>query len=269
MSWEENIELYLTSFFFTVYRPSPLPMKFTENHKVFGRGRKTQISLPITASTQFSEPFESLLFWLYLSLLVSPFAPPSLTDGDIALVLDPSSLIPSIKSLTLSLNLRRNLRRDGQKLRKLMTPVEIIQMGWRKEDVGSNFDGWEKEWSEADVEMLKKQMVKNPVGKPGRWEAIAEAFNGKHKMESNRKPLDTRMNEEGVTRNQDSSSSVGSGAVVWNSTEDIALLNALKAFPKDVAIKWETIAAAVPGKSKAACMKRVAEMKKDNFTGDE
>ncbi|KAL4320066.1 hypothetical protein GQ457_18G007760 [Hibiscus cannabinus] len=278
--------------FFTVYRPSPLPMKFTENHKVFGRGRKTQISLPITASTQFSEPFESLLFWLYLSLLVSPFAPPSLTDGDIALVLDPSSLIPSIKSLTLSLNLRRNLRRDGQKLRKLMTPVEIIQMGWRKEDVGSNFDGWEKEWSEADVEMLKKQMVKNPVGKPGRWEAIAEAFNGKHKMESvikkskelgekktddvdsyakflkNRKPLDMRMNEEGVTRNQDSSSSVGSGAVVWNSTEDIALLNALKAFPKDVAIKWETIAAAVPGKSKAACMKRVAEMKKDNFTGE-
>ncbi|KAK8692514.1 hypothetical protein V6N13_075973 [Hibiscus sabdariffa] len=110
-------------------------------------------------------------------------------------------------------------------------------MGWRKEDVESNFDGWEKEWSEADVEMLKKQMVKNPVGKPGRWEAIAEAFNGKHKMENNRKPLDTRMNEEGVTRNQDSSSSVGSGAVVWNSTEDIVLLNALKAFPKDVAIR--------------------------------
>ena len=29
----------------------------------------------------------------------------------------------------------------------------------------------EKEWSEEDVEMLKKQMVKNSVGKPGRWEA--------------------------------------------------------------------------------------------------
>ena len=29
-----------------------------------------------------------------------------------------------------------------------------------------------------------KQMVKNPVGKPGRWEAIAAAFKGKHKMES-------------------------------------------------------------------------------------
>ncbi|KAK8691023.1 hypothetical protein V6N13_074544 [Hibiscus sabdariffa] len=151
----------------------------------------------------------------------------------------------------------------------------------KKEDVGSNFDGGEKEWSEADVEMLKKQMVKNPVGKPGRWEAIAEAFNGRHKMESvikkskelgekraddadsyakflkNRKPLDTRMNEEGITGNQDS------GAVVWNSAEDIALLNALKAFPKDVAMRWEKIAAAVPGKSKAACMKRVAELKKD------
>ncbi|KAK9046797.1 hypothetical protein V6N11_052674 [Hibiscus sabdariffa] len=130
-------------------------------------------------------------------------------------------------------------------------------------------------------------MVKNPVGKPGRWEAVAEAFNEKHKMESvikkskelgekkaddvdsyakflkNRKPLDTRMNEEGVTRNQDSSNSVGSGAIVWNSMEDIALLNALKAFPKDVTMRWETIAAAMPGKSKTACMKRVAEMKKD------
>ncbi|KAK8685656.1 hypothetical protein V6N13_041655 [Hibiscus sabdariffa] len=83
------------------------------------------------------------------------------------------------------------------------------------------------------------------------------------KFLKNRKPLDMRMNEEGVTRNQDSSSSVGSGGVVRNSTEDIALLNALKAFPKDVAIRWETIAAAVPGKSKAACMMRVAEMKKD------
>ncbi|KAL4319640.1 hypothetical protein GQ457_18G007800 [Hibiscus cannabinus] len=80
---------------------------------------------------------------------------------------DPSSLIPSIKSLTLSLNLRRNLRRDGQKLRKLMTPVEIIQMGWRKEDVGSNFDGWEKEWSEADVEMLKKTNGEESGGETG------------------------------------------------------------------------------------------------------
>ncbi|MCI66139.1 DnaJ-like subfamily C member 2-like, partial [Trifolium medium] len=42
----------------------------------------------------------------------------------------------------------------------------------------------ETEWNEDDIEILKKQMVKHPVGKPGRWEAIAEAFGGRHKAES-------------------------------------------------------------------------------------
>ncbi|KAK2971675.1 hypothetical protein RJ640_025736 [Escallonia rubra] len=36
----------------------------------------------------------------------------------------------------------------------------------------------------------------------------------------------------------------------------------MKAFQKDVAIRWEKIVAAVPGKSKVACMKRVSELKK-------
>ncbi|KAK8578122.1 hypothetical protein V6N13_046979 [Hibiscus sabdariffa] len=65
-----------------------------------------------------------------------------------------------------------------------------------------------------------------------------------------------------ITGDQDSGGG-GTGAVVWNSVEDIALLNALKAFPKDVPMRWEKVAAAVPGKSKAACMKRVAELKTD------
>ncbi|RVX00236.1 hypothetical protein CK203_026721 [Vitis vinifera] len=42
----------------------------------------------------------------------------------------------------------------------------------------------------------------------------------------------------------------------------LPLLNALKAFPKDVPMRWEKIAAAVPGRSKAACMKRFSELKK-------
>lgn len=49
----------------------------------------------------------------------------------------------------------------------------------------------------------------------------------------------------------------------WSSAEDLALLNALKAFPKDVAMRWEKIAASVPGKTKSACMKRVTELKKN------
>lgn len=137
----------------------------------------------------------------------------------------------------------------------------------------------EKEWNEEDIEILKKQMVKNPVGKPKRWEVIAEAFNGRHRVESvikkakelgekkvddsdsyaqflkNRKALDPRL--------QDANEQVVSDGGGWTAGEDLALLNALKAFPKDVAMRWEKVAAAVPGKSKAACIKRVSDLKKD------
>lgn len=124
--------------------------------------------------------------------------------------------------------------------------------------------------------------MRHPPGKPRRWEIIAEAFNGRHRVESvikkakeladrkmsdkdsyaeflkNRKPLDKRI---------DGNLDEGAGEVKqeseWSSGEDIALLNALKAFPKDVPMRWEKVAAAVPGKTKAACMKRVAELKRD------
>ena len=137
------------------------------------------------------------------------------------------------------------------------------------------------------MEVLKKQMAKHPVGKPGRWEAIAAAFGGRHGAESvikkakelaekkvddsesyaqflkKRKPADKRVVEEEVESNA-AENKVGSvvGESAWSSGEDIALLNALKAFPKDVSMRWEKVAAAVPGKSKAACVKRVAELKK-------
>ncbi|GMJ16080.1 membrane anchored MYB [Hibiscus trionum] len=250
-----------------------------------------------------SEPFKSLLFWLSLSLLVGPFAPPSLTGGDIRvgvgpIIPDPIDQEPQPEPESKKKSSQRRSKADkadepsGNRASLVEYANGFPHLKVKSKDSNGlskkeDLDEGEKEWSEADVEILKKQMVKNPVGKPGRWEAIAAAFNGKHKMESvikkskelgekkvddadsyakflkNRKPLDTRINEEGdgvTTGNQDSS---GGGAVVWNSAEDIALLNALKAFPKDVGMRWEKIAAAVPGKSKAACIKRVAELKKD------
>ncbi|RVX00235.1 hypothetical protein CK203_026722 [Vitis vinifera] len=42
----------------------------------------------------------------------------------------------------------------------------------------------ESEWVDGDVEILKKQLLKHPVGMPGRWEAVAEAFRGRHGVES-------------------------------------------------------------------------------------
>lgn len=150
--------------------------------------------------------------------------------------------------------------------------------------------GGEREWDEGDYELLKKLLVKHPVGKPGRWEAVAEAFRGRHGVESvikaaksmgerktndadsfvrflkDRKPVDKRIEEEAEIGGDGSvvveSGEVGRESVGWSGGDDIALLNALKAFPKDVPMRWEKIAAAVPGKSKAGCVKRVAELKK-------
>lgn len=156
--------------------------------------------------------------------------------------------------------------------------------------VGVKEEALESEWTDGDLDVLKKQMVKNPVGMPGRWEVISEAFNGRHRVENviktakslgdkrvsdsdsfdrflkNRKPVDKRVEDEienanaGFGINEESSNEKEKS---WSSGEDIALLNALKAFPKDVAMRWEKISAAVPGKTKAACMNRVAELKRD------
>ena len=78
----------------------------------------------------------------------------------------------------------------------------------------------------------------------------------------NRKPLDTRVQAE--INGTESAGEVrkDNDGVGWSAGEDIALLNALKVFPKDAAMRWEKIAAAVPGKSKTACMKRIAELKR-------
>ncbi|KAG4206336.1 hypothetical protein ERO13_A03G002800v2 [Gossypium hirsutum] len=241
-----------------------------------------------------SEPFKSLLFWLSFSLFLGPFAPPSLTGGDIRVGVGPTIPDPIEQDPQPETESKKKSSQKRSKPDKIDEPIgnpgELAGNGngfsdskvkskesKKKEDLGSNFDGEGKEWSETEIEILKKQMVKNPVGKPGRWEAIASAFKGKYKTDSvikkakelgekkiddsdsyaqflkNRKPVDTRINDENE-------------AVIkanWNSGEDVALLNALKTFPKDVTMRWEKISAAVPGKSKAACMKRVAELKKD------
>ncbi|CAO2199802.1 unnamed protein product [Urochloa humidicola] len=126
-------------------------------------------------------------------------------------------------------------------------------------------------------------MVKHPAGEPQRWEKIAAVFGGRRTPESviraaksgavaagggsfeqflrKRKPLDPRA--EGA----DAGDSAGGGGEstdgAWSAGDDRALLNALKEFPKDTAMRWEKVAAAVPGKTKGACMKRVTELKRD------
>ncbi|KAL6327815.1 hypothetical protein AAG906_025752 [Vitis piasezkii] len=134
----------------------------------------------------------------------------------------------------------------------------------------------ESDWVDGDVEILKKQLLKHPAGMPGRWEAVAEAFQGRHGVESvirKAKSLGERKLSDSDSFNRflkDRKPWINALKMQWqwntvkrwSSGEDIALLNALKAFPKDVPIRWEKIAAAVPGRSKAACMKRFSELKR-------
>ncbi|KAK0590628.1 hypothetical protein LWI29_029657 [Acer saccharum] len=245
-----------------------------------------------------TEPFQSLLFWLSLSILVGPFAPPHLTAGHIRVGHGPILENP-VQDPQIELDTKKKQHKNRSLINKsqdfIASPVPTNEnangsTGFVSKDKKNEFagrkenpivkNGEEKEWNEEDIEILKKQMVKNPVGKPKRWEVIAEAFNGRHRVESvikkskqlgekkmddsdsyaqflkNRKASDVRIqdtNEEAVViENKE-----------WSAGEDIALLNALKTFNKDVAMRWEKIAAAVPGKSKAACIKRVSDLKKD------
>ncbi|KAI9087047.1 hypothetical protein K1719_031008 [Acacia pycnantha] len=254
-----------------------------------------------------SEPFGSILIWLSLSLLIGPFAPISVTGGDVRVGHGSTVEFPNEESaIDEDTNKRSSQKRSKARRSEdiAVGPIVSIDSGTasvrlEKKNQGSRVGGngvllkEEKDWTEEDIEILKKQMSKHPVGKPRRWEVIAEAFCGRHKMENvikkakelgekklddsdsytqflkKRKQVDFKrldngnenLGGESEEKADNGTGEEGSGSA-WSSEEDIALLNALKAFPKDVAMRWEKIAAAVPGKSKPACMKRVTELKK-------
>ncbi|KAK4742028.1 hypothetical protein SAY87_000029 [Trapa incisa] len=242
-----------------------------------------------------SEPFKSLLLWAALSLLVGPFAPSSLTGGDIRVGQGPVVQFPERLPEP-----ETEGRKKPYVKRPKAAPVDegILNSVSAKESEKSDDkiaaqtksdarnvinQEEQKDWSENDIDILRKQLVKHPAGKPRRWEIIAEAFNGRHRVDGvikkakeladkkmndkdsyaqflkNRKPLDKRIDG---TEDAANDSEVKQESE-WSSGDDLALLNALKAFPKDVPMRWEKVAAAVPGKTKAACMKRVTELKRD------
>lgn len=49
----------------------------------------------------------------------------------------------------------------------------------------------------------------------------------------------------------------------WSATQERALIQALKTFPKDVNQRWERVAAAIPGKTMNQCRKKFLSMKED------
>lgn len=159
----------------------------------------------------------------------------------------------------------------------------------------------EEEWTAADFDLLRKQMAKHPRGTARRWEVISEIFRGSHNVESvikmakaiaERKPDDDDSYAKFLSQRKGSKLDISSplskreeanglSNVVlgvddthlskekpseWSEDSDKALLTALKVFPKDSAMRWDKIAAAVPGKSKAQCFRRYADLR-ENFRG--
>ncbi|CAM8975778.1 unnamed protein product [Rhodiola kirilowii] len=250
------------------------------------------------------EPLTSILLWIAVSVLVGPFAPAKITGGDVRV--GNGSVVEDLETDPFDTEVRKPKQQRGGNWRKneeisrgsdvamMLEKKDTVAESEKRDSVAEDGSGSaaavveDKEWTEEDFELLKKQMVKNPVGRPRRWEVIAEAFQGRHKVDSvvkmaksmaerkigngdsyaqflkHRKPLDSRAaegdNDESVAEESKKDGGLETG---WSLGEDKALLNALKAFPKDVPMRWEKISAAVPGRSKKACMKRVADMKKD------
>jgi DnaJ homolog subfamily C member 2 len=52
----------------------------------------------------------------------------------------------------------------------------------------------------------------------------------------------------------------------WSEAQVLALVQALKAFPKDASQRWERVAAAVPGKTVVQCKKKIQSMR-ESFRG--
>lgn len=172
----------------------------------------------------------------------------------------------------------------------------------------------EAEWTSADIDLLKKLMVRYPKGMLKRWEVIAESFDGSHSVESivkmsksigeKKKGSNDSYSEflakrkgsahtiaSPLSQNWDMTEKIALGSSVpdeedtmegddglakaafavlreeekkkkeWTETEDKALLNALKTFPKDAPMRWEKVAMAVPSRTKQQCFRRFAQLK--------
>ncbi|MCL7024634.1 hypothetical protein MKW94_007489 [Papaver nudicaule] len=201
-----------------------------------------------------SETLKFIISWFSVSLIVGPLAPKSITGGDIRVgqgqILEPDESADQIQEKT-----RASSRKQNQIVKK-------------NDDL--------RDLTAKSSEKLKTNTT----------DVVTEAFQGRHGLESvikmgkslserktgngdsfsqflkQRKPLDKRLVEESngdfESINDDKKENTN-----WTCAEDVALLNAMKTYPKDVAMRWEKVAAAVPGKTKAVCMKRAEELKND------
>ncbi|KAL2342248.1 hypothetical protein Fmac_010188 [Flemingia macrophylla] len=165
--------------------------------------------------------------------------------------------------------------------------IELLRKGMQKYPKGTS-RRWEviSEYigTGRSVEEIMKATKTVLLQKPDSSKAF-DTFLEKRKpgAQSIESPLTTREELEGVstpasstssnvedshsksTDNQNSTTSNGvsssSEQDVWSAVQERALVQALKAFPKETSQRWERVAAAVPGKTVIQCKKKFAMMK--------
>lgn len=107
--------------------------------------------------------------------------------------------------------------------------------------------------------------------KPGA-QSIESPLTTREELEGVSTPASSTTNNNNVedshsksTDNQNSTSANGvpssSEQDVWSAVQERALVQALKAFPKETSQRWERVSAAVPGKTVNQCKKKFAMMK--------
>ncbi|XP_028759176.1 LOW QUALITY PROTEIN: dnaJ homolog subfamily C member 2-like [Neltuma alba] len=113
-------------------------------------------------------------------------------------------------------------------------------------------------------------------------QSIASPLTTRAELEGESTPAISQSNSSSTTNNsEDSSSKIADNQVspgsatangvssssdqdVWSAVQERALVQALKAFPKETPQRWERVATAVPGKTMNQCKKKFAMMK-ENF----
>jgi hypothetical protein len=252
---------------------------------------------------------------------LGPFAPLSITGGDCRVgvgetVLPEDEEEDSFEQVEFAGG--RKQQHNSREKYGSRQPVEVVNGLTTKQNGRASFSGKgsaaqidgegtdsldSKEWGVADLDFLKKLMVKHPRGTLRRWEVIAEGLGGRYSVDnvvkmskalgqnkvggvsdqdaysrflSQRKvtdvaiasPLSRRdedIGEEPQPSGEDGTSvftAEDSVKGTWTEVEDKALLTALKTFPKDSPMRWDKVALALPGRSKAQCFRRFSDLRK-------
>ncbi|BAT86741.1 dnaJ homolog subfamily C member 2-like [Vigna umbellata] len=106
--------------------------------------------------------------------------------------------------------------------------------------------------------------------KPGA-QSIESPLSTREELEGVSTLASTNSTEESHSKSTDNQNSASANGVsssseqdVWSAVQERALVQALKAFPKETSQRWERVATAVPGKTVNQCKKKFAMMK-ENF----